>query len=89
MDLAPKTQALILKQAGPEMNRYTVFFERTATGYGAHVPDLSGCIAAGARLDETRQLIKEAIEFHSEGMRLNGETVPEPTTPVEQVDVPA
>lgn len=71
------------------MNRYTVFFEPTATGYSAHVPDLPGCVAAGATLDETRQLIKEAIEFHIEGMRLNGETVPEPTNLVEQVDVPA
>ena len=71
------------------MNRYTVFFEPTATGYSAHVPDLPGCIAAGATLDETRQLIKEAIEFHIEGMRLNGETVPEPTSLVEQVEVPA
>ena len=71
------------------MNRYAVFFERTATGYSALVPELPGCIAAGATLDETRQLIKEAIEFHIEGMRLNGETVPEPTILVEQVDVPA
>jgi predicted RNase H-like HicB family nuclease len=52
------------------------------------VADLPGCIAAGATLDETRQLIKEAIAFHIEGMRLNGETIPEPTTLVEQVDVP-
>jgi predicted RNase H-like HicB family nuclease len=59
------------------MNRYTVYSLRTATGYSAHVPDLSGCIAARATLDETRHLIKEAIEFHIEGMRLNGETVPE------------
>ena len=58
-------------------------------GYSAHVPDLPGCIAAGTTLDETRQLIKEAIEFHIEGMRLNGETVPEPTSLVEQVEVPA
>jgi predicted RNase H-like HicB family nuclease len=75
--------------SGAEMNRYTVFFEPTATGYSAHVPDLPGCIAAGTTLDETRQLIKEAIEFHIEGMRLNGETVPEPTSLVEQVDIPA
>ena len=71
------------------MNRYTVFFEPAATDYSAHVPDLPGCIAAGTTLDETRQLIKEAIEFHIEGMRLNGETVPEPTSLVEQVEVPA
>jgi predicted RNase H-like HicB family nuclease len=71
------------------MNRYTVLSQRTAAGYSAHVPDLPGCIAARATLDETRQLIKEAIEFHSEGTRLNGETVPEPTALVEQVDVSA
>ena len=71
------------------MNRYTVFFERTATGYSAHVPDLPGCIAAGETLEATRQLIREAIEFHIEGMRLNGEAVPEPTTLIEQVEVPA
>jgi predicted RNase H-like HicB family nuclease len=71
------------------MNQYTVFFAETAAGYSAHVPDLSGCIAAGATLEETRQLIREAIEFHIEGMRLHGEAVPHPTTLVEQVQVPA
>jgi len=71
------------------MNQYTVFFAQTATGYSAHVPDLPGCIAAGATLEETRRLIREAIEFHIEGMRLHGEVVPPPTTLVEQIEVPA
>ena len=71
------------------MNQYTVFFAQTATGYSAHVPDLPGCIAAGATLAEIRHLIREAIEFHIEGMRLHGEPVPEPTRLVEQVEVPA
>lgn len=71
------------------MMQYTVFFEQTATGYSAHVPDLPGCVAAGTTLDETRQLIRGAIEFHLEGMRLHGEVVPPPTTLVEQVEVPA
>jgi predicted RNase H-like HicB family nuclease len=53
------------------------------------VPDLPGCVAAASSLDETRQLIKEAIEFHIEGMRMHGESVPEPTNLVEQVDVSA
>jgi len=66
-----------------------VFFEPTATAYGAHVPDLPGCIAAGRTLEETRQLIREAIEFHIEGMRLHGEAVPEPTKHIEQVEIPA
>jgi predicted RNase H-like HicB family nuclease len=71
------------------MNRYTVFFAKTATGYSAHVPDLPGCIAAAPTLEETRELMREAIEFHIEGMRMNGEEVPEPTTLVEQIDIPA
>jgi predicted RNase H-like HicB family nuclease len=80
----------IYTEAGrPEMSRYTVFFEPTATGYSAYVPDLPGCVAAASSLDETRQLIKEAIEFHIEGMRMHGESVPEPTNLVEQVDVSA
>ena len=71
------------------MNTYTVFFAKTATGYSAHVPDLPGCIAAAPTLEETRELMREAIEFHIEGMRINGETVPEPTTHIEQLDIPA
>jgi predicted RNase H-like HicB family nuclease len=71
------------------MTKYTVFIEPTATGYSAYVPDLPGCVAAATTLEDTRQLIKEAIEFHIEGMRINGETVPEPTRHVEQVEVTA
>jgi predicted RNase H-like HicB family nuclease len=71
------------------MNQYTVFFAQTQTGYSAHVPDLPGCVAQGATLEERRRLIREAIEFHIEGMRLDGEAVPPPTQLVEQVEVPA
>jgi len=71
------------------MTKYTVFIEPTATGFSAYVPDLPGCVAAGTTLEETRKLIKEAIEFHIEGMRLNGDMVPEPTQLIEQVEVSA
>jgi predicted RNase H-like HicB family nuclease len=71
------------------MSTYTVFFEPTATGYSAHVPDLPGCIAAAATLGETRELMREAIEFHIEGMRLNGDAIPEPTPHIEQIEVSA
>jgi predicted RNase H-like HicB family nuclease len=69
------------------MSTYTVFFEPTATGYSAHVPDLPGCVAAARTLEETRQLIREAIEFHIEGMRMHGEAVPEPTPHIERIEV--
>jgi len=67
--------------------KYVVLYARTANGYSAHVPDLPGCIAAAATLEETRQLIREAIEFHLEGMRLHGENIPEPETTGEEVEV--
>jgi len=69
------------------MTRYTVFVEPTGTGYSAHVPELPGCVAAASTLDETRQFIKEAIEFHIEGLRINGDMVPRPTPHVELIEV--
>ena len=60
--------------------RYAVLFEKTATGYSAHVPDLPGCVAAGATLDETTDLIREAVRMHLAGMAEDGEQIPEPRT---------
>ena len=68
-------------------HRYTVFFAKTANGYSAHVPDLPGCIAAARTLDATRQLMREAIEFHIEGLRESGEAVPEPHSFSELVEI--
>ena len=61
------------------MNEYTVVIERSDHNYGAWVPDLDGCVATGATLDEVKVHIREAIEFHIEGMLLNGEDVPSPS----------
>ena len=60
------------------MKQYTVIFEPGPSNWSAYVPDLPGCIATGASREDVEQLIREAIEFHIEGLRLNGETVPEP-----------
>jgi predicted RNase H-like HicB family nuclease len=65
--------------------RYAVLFEKTDTGYSAYVPDLPGCIAAGDTLEETAQLMREAIAFHLAGMREDGEPIPEPKTIAEYV----
>jgi predicted RNase H-like HicB family nuclease len=69
--------------------RFAILVEKTATGYSAHVPDLPGCVAAGETREETLDLIREAIEFHLEGMRLHGETIPEPASQCEYVEVNA
>ena len=60
--------------------RYVILIEKTGNGYGAHVPDLPGCIAAARTLKETRKLIQEAIELHLEDMRATGQRIPKPTT---------
>lgn len=69
--------------------KYTVILEKGDTSYGAFVPDLPGCIAVGESKEETLNLIREAIEFHLEGLREGGETVPEPHCDVAQVEVKA
>jgi predicted RNase H-like HicB family nuclease len=66
--------------------RYAVVIERGESGFGAYVPDLPGCVAVGETEAEARQLIREAIEFHLEGMREDGEAVPEPSAHVECVE---
>lgn len=66
---------------------YTVLFSRTSTGYSAHVPDLPGCVGAADTLEETRELMKEAIEGHLDVMREFGEPIPEPTTVAEELAV--
>ncbi len=69
--------------------KYTVIIEKGDEGYGAYVPDLPGCIAAARTRDEVLKLIKEAIEFHIEGLREGGEPVPPPVSVSEQVEVSA
>lgn len=69
------------------MNRYAVIIEKGPTSYGAYVPDLPGCIAVGETMDEVTDLIREAIEFHIEGLRDAGEPVPEPTSELTYVEV--
>lgn len=67
--------------------RFAILIDKTMIGFSAHVPDFPGCVAAGETRDETLQLIPEAIAFHLEGMRQHGETIPEPTSSLEYVEV--
>jgi len=57
---------------------YIIVINRTRTGYGAHVPDLPGCVAAARSLDHAQRLMDEAIVFHQRGMRADGDRVPRP-----------
>lgn len=60
--------------------KYFVIYEKTATGFSAYVPDLPGCVATGPTLDAVKTAIREAIEFHLDGMRQDGTPVPFPYT---------
>ncbi|HVT14912.1 MAG TPA: type II toxin-antitoxin system HicB family antitoxin [Thermoanaerobaculia bacterium] len=67
--------------------RYAVVVEKAPNNYSAYVPDLPGCVAAAATEEEVLELIREAIDFHLEGMREAGETIPEPMTHAAYVEV--
>lgn len=69
--------------------RYAVVIEKGESSYGAYVPDLPGCVAAGDTKEEVIRLIQEAIEFHIEGLKEEGESVPPPSSSVEFVEVAA
>ena len=66
--------------------RYAILLEPTNSGFSASVPDLPGCVAAGETPEETVNLIREAIAFHLEGMRLHGESISEPVSTCEYVE---
>ena len=67
--------------------KYAIVIEKSDTGYGAYVPDLPGCVAVGETLRETADLVREAIEFHLDGLREDGIAIPEPSTITEYVEV--
>lgn len=63
---------------------YAVVFERTPNNFAAYAPDIPGCISTHKTWDGIQAMIREAIEFHIEGMRLDGDAVPSPTMSVQQ-----
>jgi len=69
--------------------KYAVIIEKGEDGYGAYVPDLPGCIAAGETKEEVKKLIQEAIEFHIEGLKEDGQPVPTPASSIEFIEVAA
>ena len=69
--------------------KYAVVIEKGESSYGAYVPDFPGCVAAGDSREEVLQLIHEAIEFHIQTLREDGEAIPEPASSIELVEVAA
>ena len=71
------------------MKEYAVVFEKTPTGWSAYAPDLPGLGVAGTSYTETEDLIREGIEFHIEGLRADGDPVPEPAARVMTLPISA
>lgn len=67
--------------------KYTIIIEKGPTGYGAYVPDLPGCIALVASEPEAREQIREAIDFHIQGLQEEGIPVPLPASSSDEVEV--
>ena len=67
--------------------RYAIVLEKGERNYSAYVPDLPGCVATGATLDDVKSEIRNAIELHLEGMREDGEAIPLPSSRVDVVEV--
>ncbi len=69
------------------MYKYLVIFEKAGNNYSAYSPDIPGCIATGKTRDEVEKNIKEAINFHIEGLDEDGLPIPEPTSSIEYIEV--
>lgn len=67
--------------------KYLVIYEHGENSWGAYVPDLPGLGVAGSTLEEVKQLVREAVEFHLEGLRESGESIPEPSVQTEYITV--
>ena len=69
--------------------RYAIVIEKAENNYAAYVPDLPGCVAVAESQAEVETLIREAIEFHIEGLRDEGRPLPEPTSSSQVVTIDA
>jgi predicted RNase H-like HicB family nuclease len=71
------------------MSRYLVIIEETPTGFSAYSPDVPGCVATGSTREEVERNIREAIEFHLDGLRADGQPPPKANSSATYVEVAA
>jgi predicted RNase H-like HicB family nuclease len=70
------------------MKRYLIVIEQTSSSYSGYSPDLPGCVSTGKTRDEVEKHMREAIEFHIDGLREEGFPVPEPQASSAYVELP-
>jgi predicted RNase H-like HicB family nuclease len=69
------------------MKKYLVIYEKAKENYSAYSPDIPGCIATGKTRKETEKNIKEAINFHINGLKEDGQPLPEPSSFTQYVEI--
>jgi predicted RNase H-like HicB family nuclease len=67
--------------------KFVVLIEKSKTGYSAYSPDLPGCVSSGMSEAEVLRNMREAMEFHIEGLKAEGQPIPEPATKSSYVEV--
>jgi predicted RNase H-like HicB family nuclease len=67
--------------------KYPVIIEKAKNNYSAYSPDLPGCIAAGQTVEETLEHMKEAIQFHIEGLKQEGIQIPKPSIQITYIEI--
>lgn len=67
--------------------RYAIVIEKAGDNYSAYAPDLPGCVATGASIEETEEQMREAIAFHLDGLREDGAPIPAPSSRVDYIEV--
>ncbi|MEO6436879.1 MAG: type II toxin-antitoxin system HicB family antitoxin [Tepidisphaeraceae bacterium] len=68
--------------------RYAIVIEKAEKNYSAYLPDVPGCVATGATVDEVKRNLAEALELHFDGTQSDGDAIPAPTAAVDYIDVP-
>jgi predicted RNase H-like HicB family nuclease len=69
------------------MRRFLIVLERANHNFSAYSPDLPGCVATGATIEEARARMHEAIQLHIQGLREDNLPVPEPSATAAYVEV--
>jgi predicted RNase H-like HicB family nuclease len=72
---------------GKKVFKYPVIIEKANGNYSAYNPDLPGCVSTGATIEETLSRMRDAIQFHIEGLKKEGLDIPEPSTKVEYIEI--
>jgi predicted RNase H-like HicB family nuclease len=71
------------------VKKYLIIIEKTGTGYSAYSPDVPGCVSTGQTREEVEVNMREAIQFHIDGLKQDGYEVPEPSSYSSYVNVAA